>query len=232
MSEFVFYQCNNKIKPHCLKCNINYNKEDEVKLCREFYGKGKQRRQCGGEVMEDLFIDWSDNLLKDYSIITKGDTSIYDECWKMIDQKLSVVKNSTDPETSRKRVNVQKEIEQYMRKLGVNLFNYTLSDGTLVSQSRYLIKSGLNKITQFAYDDLRGRFEERELKDKDGKVIATEGYMTFKTMKENEELKPDKEETVKKSDLVCEVCHKECKSSFGLMAHLKSHEKELTKNTQ
>ncbi len=238
MEDVQYYQVENKIKPHCTKCPSNYPVNDPIKFCRTYYGKGKERRQCGGAIERDLNLDWSLNLLKDYSVIESDNLDLFQECQDIVNRKLDEAKTGKNLETGSRKVNVQKEIEQFMRTQGINIKNRLNSKGELVSYSMYLLKSGKSKITNFAYEELQSRFEIVPALRQDGTPSPTEieGFMEFVPYDADgvlvEPIKFDAvatKEPAKPEKLTCEACGFEAKTSLGLMAHLRKHENELAK---
>lgn len=221
-----YFKVVNQVKPHCTRCGKNYRVGETISICSEFYGKGADRIQCNGPVVKDSQLDWSYNLLKDYSIIKNGDLSLYDEVEKGIQKKLIEVKTGTSPDTGRMKVNVQSEIENAMRLRGINIINRFDSNGNLISKSVYILPAGESMISEYGYEELRERFEQVTTEDQTGKKL-TMGYMLFEEMNnETDKHEETKVEVKQPDDLTCEVCGKTFKGKLGLIAHSKKHEKE------
>jgi len=221
--EYKFYNVTNLVKPHCTRCNKNYKIGENVVICKEFFGKGTDRVQCGGPVVKDAQLDWSQNLLKDYSLLTRGDLSLWDEANASVQKKLEAAKIGQTAETGKTKVNIQKEYENYMRLLGVNIINRFDGEGNLVSMSVYVLPTGKARVSEFGYNELRDRFEQVTTGEGDKKV--TQGYMIF----EEEgvaKAEPIKVEVNNADELTCKTCGKTFKGKLGLIAHSRTHEKK------
>jgi hypothetical protein len=225
-----YWQVENEVKPHCLRCGKNYKVDYPHDTCSEMFGVGKNRRMCEGRIVNDIYLDWSINLLKDYSIIEHGSLDFFNDCWDKIQTKIDKSKNSLDP--SEKKINVTKELEMVMRLKGINMINLIAQHGDLISKSVYILGPGKSKISNYGIEDLR-RFEK--VKEMTGeKESSYTGYMSFTELADGEDIKKDEEpidNTPEKDEsLICKTCGFEAKSKIGLIAHLRSHEKEITKD--
>jgi len=220
---YKFYTVTNNIQPHCNRCPATYPEEPDRTICNTLYGKGKERYSCGGEILQDFDTDWSIELLKDYSVVTEGDLSLHDECFDIINRKLEEAKTGKSAGTGRLKVNIQIEIENYMRRKGVNILNKMNGQGGMDTKSYYKIPVGDSKISEFGYAELAPRFEEKSkwVDRKTGESSDAEGFLTFKEIKKGEA--KEKAEKEKKEGFECEECGKVCKSRIGLIAHEKSH---------
>jgi hypothetical protein len=225
-----FWKVDNDIKLHCLKCGKNYKKDSKVTVCSEQYGLGKKRRMCEGQVVPDLYLDWSVNLLKDYSVLRYGNLDFFEDCWSKVEDKLRRAKTGDTLESGMRKVNVTRELESIMRAKAINIINLIGQFGDLISKSVYILPMGKSKISNFGLDDLQ-RFEKVKVTtgDKDSDYV---GYMTFVEMEDGDEEEIEEEtidNKVEKDDsLTCKACGFEAKSRIGLVAHLRSHEKKIT----
>jgi hypothetical protein len=219
--EYKFYNVTNLVRPHCIRCNKNYKVGDTLTICNEFYGKGADRRQCNGLVLKDLHLDWSTNLVKDYSLLTRGDLSLWDEINGEVQKKLESAKIGQTAESGKVKVNVQLEYENFMRLRGVNIINKFNNMGELVSTSVYVLPAGKARVSEFGYSELRERFEQTTVGEGDKKV--TQGFMIFEE-EGVDKAEPIKVEVNNADELTCKVCGKTFKGKLGLIAHSRTHE--------
>jgi len=225
-----FWKVNNEIKPHCLKCGKNYKVDSKTTVCSEMYGLGKKRRMCEGQVVSDLYLDWSINLLKDYSVLKYGNLDFFEDCWAKIEDKLRKAKTGDSLDTGMRKVNVTRELEIIMRLKAINMINLIGQHGDLISKSVYILPMGESKISNFGLDDLQ-RFEKVKVTtgEKDSDFV---GYMSFVELEDGEEVETIDNTPEKDDALTCKACGFEAKSKLGLMAHLKSHEKKMEKDLE
>lgn len=227
MSEY--YQVTNNVLPSCRQCNKSYPKGSNFEVCKELSGKGKERRPCGGKIYKDLYLDWSTELLKDYSVMKFKDLRLYEEIFNNIDAKLETVKTGKTKETGQTKVDIQAEIEQAMRTKGVHVlshmvyaldkFGQTLPE--MQTKSYYKVNQGIGKITEYGYEELRPRFEAIA-RMKKGSI---EGYMQFKKLEEGKDIETKYGKTEVVDKVTCK-CGFKAKSAFGLKAHQRACKKK------
>lgn len=220
-----YYRVTNKATPQCRKCGKAYESDSKTDICTELYGRGKERLPCGGQVLGATYLDWSDNLLKDYSLLEKGDLSMYEEIITPIDSKRTNLKE--DKESRVTKINIQSEIEQAMRSRGINILSWNVekmnSDGVvqshLITKSFFKLPFGVSKMSLWGHEETVGRFEARSRQD----GASAEGFLKYELLKEGEELKPKKasKKEPKVSKLTCK-CGLKAKSAFGLQAHIRA----------
>ena len=225
-----FFKVNNDIKPHCLKCGKNYKADSKVTTCSEMYGLGKKRRMCEGQVVNDLYLDWSVNLLKDYSVLQNGNLDFFEECWNKIDEKIKKVKSGENPDSFNNKINITREMEIIMRLKGINMINIVGQGGELISKSVYVLPMGISKISNYGLEDLQ-RFEKVKVQtgDKESDYV---GYMTFTEMEDGDEIETIDNTPEIDDDLTCKTCGFKAKTKIGLITHLRSHEQKLIKATE
>jgi len=220
-----FYKVENKADPACIKCSKVYPATTDATVCTELYGKGKERMECGGEILKWTRLSWSTELLKDYSAVEKGDLSLFDDVMRPINEKLDALKIGETKDTGITKVNVASEIEQAMRSRGINILSWTREkmdregrvETDMATESFYKIPLGISKMSEFGYMELRGRFEEMPRVDK----ADPEGFLVFTKLEKGKEVK--RKQSKKKLDkLTCPHCGFKAKSKFGLQAHMRA----------
>lgn len=224
-----FYKVVNEVKPHCLTCGKNYR--NNATVCTETVRVGNRNQMCEGVIIKDMYLDWSINLLKDYSVSKSGNLDFFNETWEEVQKRIDGNKSKLS-DSAKKKINTSTILENIMRAKGIQIVSLTGQNGDLITKSVYILPAGTFKISNFGLEDIK-RFEKVRVMSGDSESDYV-GYMTFTELEDGEDINST-EELPKTIDnkpeivdiLTCKACGFVAKSKIGLISHLNKHEKQL-----